>query len=73
MGYKLELLKSIHFGERVAEDDSNLADYFVETNIWKQLINDRIDVVYGAKGSGKSALYRHLLHKESFLLKEIFF
>lgn len=65
---KLELLKKLDFGERVAEDDTNLVNYFVETNIWRQLEQDKVDVIYGAKGSGKSALYKYLLTKKDSLL-----
>lgn len=69
---KLELLKNLNFGERVAEEDENLTSYFVETNIWQKLKEDTIDIVYGAKGSGKSALYKYLLSKEEeFLRKNI--
>lgn len=59
---KLELLKLSRFGERVAEEEQDtLASYFVETDTWKQLLNGELDVIYGSKGSGKSALYSNLL------------
>lgn len=67
---KLDLLKNTNFGERVAEDDDNLIAYFVETSIWKQLQSGKIDVIYGAKGSGKSALYKYLLSKNEDFNKQ---
>ncbi len=55
----------INFGNRVAEDEENqLPDYFLSTRYWKNLINGKIDVILGPKGSGKSALYLNLLSKE---------
>jgi len=63
---KLELLKSISFGARVAEDEINeLAKYFVEIDQWSRLIKGEIDVVRGDKGAGKSAIYSLLITWES--------
>lgn len=60
----LQLLKSISFGSRVAEDESEvLGSYFVETAQWQQLTSGAVDIVYGPKGSGKSALYSLLLKR----------
>lgn len=53
-----EELQKIRFGERIAEEETNnLSEYFVETDDWRRVFNGDIDVVYGAKGSGKSAIY----------------
>jgi hypothetical protein len=61
---KHALLSSITFGQRVAEDETDvLSTYFVETDHWQRLYRGDIDVVYGPKGSGKSALYSLLLSK----------
>jgi ABC-type lipoprotein export system ATPase subunit len=55
---KKDLLNSITFGQRVAEEEGDfLATYFVETDQWKRLYSGEVDIVYGPKGSGKSALY----------------
>lgn len=55
---KKPLLASIRVGHRVAEDEKNeLSNYFVKTAQWNKLANGEIDVIYGAKGTGKSALY----------------
>lgn len=59
---KRDILRTITFGQRVAEDEVDaLGTYFVETDNWERLFNGDIDVVYGAKGTGKSALYSLLL------------
>jgi hypothetical protein len=51
-------LSGISFGDRVAENEAaELASYFVRTDDWAQLRNGKIDIVFGAKGAGKSALY----------------
>ncbi|MEZ4599878.1 MAG: hypothetical protein R2940_08820 [Syntrophotaleaceae bacterium] len=55
---KIELLKSVDFGESVAElEADNLRNYFLETHHWQQIRHGEVDVVYGPKGSGKSAIY----------------
>jgi hypothetical protein len=65
---KHSILSSSSFGRRVAEEETEqLASYFVETDHWMRLFSGDIDIVYGAKGSGKSALYSLLLSKASQL------
>jgi len=50
----------------VAEDERrDLARYFVETDQWRRIANDEIDVIRGEKGSGKSAIYALLIEKEA--------
>ena len=58
-------LSEISFGDRVAENEAaQLASYFVKTDDWAQLRAGKIDIVFGAKGAGKSALYT-LLNQET--------
>jgi hypothetical protein len=65
---KLHLLRSMKFGQRVAEDESkDLATYFVETDQWRRIFEGEIDIVYGAKGAGKSALYSLLISRRAEL------
>jgi hypothetical protein len=65
---KLEVLKNLEVGERVAEEEvDHLERYFVETDQWRQMIEGKIDVVYGPKGSGKSAIYTLLNKKDGEL------
>jgi hypothetical protein len=64
----VDVLRSVSFGQRVAEEEGDaLATYFVETDQWHKVFSDQVDVVYGPKGSGKSALYFLLLAKQSEL------
>ena len=61
---KHETLDATSFGARVAEEEvDELGEYFVETDQWKRLYRGDVDVVYGAKGSGKSALYSLLVER----------
>lgn len=62
MSTKLQILKDISLGQRVAEEEADdLQKYFVKTDHWENLAAGKVDVVYGAKGSGKSALYTSLI------------
>jgi hypothetical protein len=65
---KHDVLLSASFGHRVAEEEIDVLDeYFVETDHWSRLFRGEIDVIYGPKGSGKSALYSLLLKKSGDL------
>jgi hypothetical protein len=68
-----DALQSLNFGQRVAEEEvKDLAKYFVETEQWRRISSGEIDVVYGPKGSGKSALYALLLGRaDSFFDRNI--
>jgi len=55
---KRDILANTTFGERIAEDEADaLIGYFVETHQWRKVMSGEVDVIYGPKGSGKSALY----------------
>lgn len=61
---KKEIIQSLNFGSDVAEHEvKELAKYFVETDQWNRIISGQVDVIYGAKGSGKSAIYHLLMNK----------
>lgn len=65
LALKKDLLECTTFGARTAEEEADaLANYFVQTDQWKRMLRGEIDVVYGAKGSGKSAIYT-LLEKSA--------
>jgi len=67
---KQEVLTHTTFGHRIAEEEADdLVSYFVETDQWRKLMSGKVDVVYGPKGSGKSALYS-LLRKRRDELRE---
>lgn len=67
---KLEIIEKITFGQRVAEDEPSLEDYFVETPLWKKILRGEVDVIYGPKGSGKSAIF-HLLASAKYTSPKI--
>ncbi|MCH7719754.1 MAG: hypothetical protein IH988_02020 [Planctomycetes bacterium] len=53
-----EVLRSVDLGSSVAESDPLLESARVETSVFTDLVHDRVDLIPGTKGSGKSALYR---------------
>jgi len=66
---KQELLASTTFGARVAEEEGEeLSAYFVETDQWKRVFSGEVDVIYGPKGSGKSAIYSLIVDRRAELL-----
>ena len=65
---KNTVLQSLNFGSDVAEHEAaELAKYFVETDQWKRIFEGSVDVIYGSKGSGKSAIYHLLIRKQDEL------
>jgi Fe-S cluster assembly ATPase SufC len=71
---KIELLKSVNFGESVAElEADNLCKYFLETHHWHKIRHGEVDVVYGPKGSGKSAIYSLITITSRNFFKKISF
>jgi hypothetical protein len=65
---KHDVLQAVTFGQCIAEDElDDLASYFVETDQWKRIYSGEVDVVYGPKGSGKSAIYSLLMARTNEL------
>ncbi|MFD7566252.1 P-loop ATPase, Sll1717 family [Streptomyces tendae] len=65
---KRQIIEEFSLGQRVAEDEfDQLAAYFVETEQWKSVWRGDVDVIYGPKGSGKSAIYSTLMAREEHL------
>jgi len=59
-----DLLTRTTFGSRTAEDEmGKLTGYFVETAQWRRIRTGQKDIVYGPKGSGKSAIFSVLLQR----------
>jgi hypothetical protein len=52
------LLAGLDLGSTVAESDDLLEAARVETSVFDDLLADRVDLIPGTKGSGKTALYR---------------
>jgi hypothetical protein len=62
---KRSVLETLTFGARIAEDEKDeLASYFVETDQWTRVASGSVDVVFGPKGAGKSAIYTTLMNRE---------
>jgi len=57
------LIGNLDLGKSVAEFDEALETYFIETNAFRELISDKIDIIAGDKGTGKTAIYRILQKK----------
>ncbi len=62
MAYKnadlIKILRNIELGDGIAEQDTLLESTRIETSVFSDLFLDRVDLIPGTKGSGKSALYR---------------
>src|ERR1035438_4117529 len=57
-GHLATMLSDLDLGSSVAATDNLLEAAQVETSVFSDLLADRVDLVPGTKGSGKSALYR---------------
>ncbi|WP_430633932.1 hypothetical protein [Zafaria sp. Z1313] len=55
-----DILALIKPGNPVAEFDTSLEDYFVQTETFERLVTDDGDIVAGDKGTGKTALFKIL-------------
>jgi hypothetical protein len=59
---KRAVLSTLTIGSRVAEEETErLASYFVETDQWRKVVAGEVDIIFGPKGAGKSAIYTYLL------------
>ena len=67
------LLSKLNLGTSVAEFDDDLESYFVETNVFREFIRDKVDIIAGDKGTGKTAIYRFInkRHKDIKELKDV--
>src|SRR6266496_1531544 len=52
------LLEGLDLGQSIAELDTLLETARVETSAFADLYQDKVDLIPGTKGSGKSALFR---------------
>lgn len=66
-----DVIRKISFGESIAEQEAEkLKDYFLQTEFWNAIRSGKNDVIYGAKGTGKSALYTGLTNDTDKLFDE---
>ncbi len=54
-----DALSRLDLGSSVAEHDEALEAYFIETDVFRALVEDRRDTIAGDKGTGKTALLSH--------------
>ena len=66
-----DVLRELDLGSSVAEHDEALEDYFIETDVFRALVEDRRDTIAGDKGTGKTALYRILQKRYPSLLADV--
>src|ERR1039458_4953632 len=52
------LLQRLDLGYSIAEEDTLLEAARIETSAFTDLLNDKVDLIPGTKGSGKTALFR---------------
>jgi hypothetical protein len=57
-----DALRDLDLGSSVAEFDQQLESYFVETQPFLDLIENRRDIIAGDKGTGKTAIFK-VLHR----------
>lgn len=63
-----EVLRQLTIGARVAEEEADeLEEYFVETDQFRRIVAGEVDIVFGPKGSGKSAIYSSVLARATEL------
>ena len=55
---RIELLKTIDFGDIDGYGDPKLEEYFLDNNYWGRVIDNKTYFVIGRKGTGKSSVYR---------------
>jgi hypothetical protein len=67
------LLSKLNLGTSVAEFDEDLENYFVETNVFREFVRDKVDIIAGDKGTGKTAIYRFInkRHADTKELKDV--
>ncbi|MET8551702.1 P-loop ATPase, Sll1717 family [Micromonospora zamorensis] len=59
-GVQIGPIGTLRFGQDVAEHDERLDSYFLRTGTYWALVHDEVDLIIGAKGTGKSAIARYL-------------
>lgn len=52
-----KVLQALDLGSAVAEYDQLLKQHFVETSVFRKVVEDQVDVVAGDKGTGKTAIF----------------
>ena len=65
MKSKTQILRELDLGAIVAEQDRLLMQCFIKHPVLSEVVLDRKDVVLGAKGAGKSALWKEFKERQA--------
>lgn len=65
-----DLIAALDFGGMTAEADELLSKARVDTPAFSELLEDRVDLVIGCKGSGKTAIFRLCLDNSAEFFKK---
>ncbi|MDS0260552.1 hypothetical protein NDI56_14190 [Haloarcula sp. S1CR25-12] len=68
---KERLLKSLDFGQVDAESENNLTDLFVKTREFERVPDSDTQLIKGAKGSGKSAIFKLFTEHEDYAREKL--
>lgn len=68
---KQELLRSLDFGQVDAESENDLTDLFVKTREFERVPDNNLLIIKGAKGSGKSAIFKLLTNHEDYARNKV--
>ncbi|MBA4411116.1 MAG: hypothetical protein Q8S54_10445 [Bacteroidota bacterium] len=64
-------IQRISVGSRIAEQEiEGLKSYFIKTPLWEDILDNEVDIIFGCKGSGKSAIYGYLSTLEYDLMSD---
>lgn len=55
-----DVLAKLDLGSSVAESDQMLDRHFLITNVFQELVANKVDIVAGDKGAGKTTIYKYL-------------
>lgn len=68
---KIEVIRRTNVGSRIAENEKEGLDkYFQKTYLWQQILNGDVDIIFGCKGSGKSAIYNFLSNQSLEIIEK---
>lgn len=67
----MDILDWINFGKVSAERDENLAEYFYDNGVLRNIISSPLSfLILGRKGAGKTAVFKYLTEKSQEYLSE---
>lgn len=66
-----DLIHSLDFGGITAENDGLLFEARIDTPTFSELLEDKIDLVVGCKGSGKTAMFRLCMDRSNLFFDEL--